>query len=296
MKVLGTVLVTLLLASRAVEARPLVIGTVADDPTEEISELFPLADYLARRLNEFGIDKGKITVAGSMREMADQFLAGKVDLYIDSPYPSLAVSRASGSKMVLRRWKKGVAEYYSVIYTRKDSGIESLQDLKGKTIAFEEPFSTSSYFLPKNALLSAGLKLKEQKDPQAQVKPSEVGYVFAREDENAMAWLLRGKIAAAATGSTEFKKLAGRELGKLRIIHQTAPVPRHVVSFRRDLDEKLAQKIREILLAMEHNEEGQALLARWSKTTRFDDLPGGQEKALAPLMNMASEIDRELER
>jgi phosphonate transport system substrate-binding protein len=206
------------------------------------------------------------------------------------------VSRASGSRPVLRRWKKGVAEYHSVIYARRDSGVESVKDLQGKMIGFEESFSTSGYFLPKNSLLSSGLKLKEYKDPRASVKPDEVGYVFAREDENAMTWVLRGKIVAAATGSTELDKLAGKDLANLKVIHQTVSVPRHIVSFRKDLDEKLAQKLREIMIGMEHSEEGKAVLAKWSNTTRFDDLPGGAQTALAPFMHLAKEIDRELER
>jgi hypothetical protein len=84
----SVLIAVLLVRAPLANARSLVIGAVAADPSEEMTELFPLADYLARRLGEFGIEKGAVVVVGSLREMADLFLAGKADLYIDSPYPA----------------------------------------------------------------------------------------------------------------------------------------------------------------------------------------------------------------
>jgi len=49
-------------------------------------------------------------------------------------------------KYSLRSWKGGAAEYWSVILTERRSGINSLQDLLGKIIAFEDAGSTSAYF------------------------------------------------------------------------------------------------------------------------------------------------------
>ena len=42
--------------------------------------------------------------------------------------------------------------YKSQIITRKDSGINSLKDLNGKSFAFTDPASTSGYILPSKLL------------------------------------------------------------------------------------------------------------------------------------------------
>ncbi|MEB3337177.1 MAG: phosphate/phosphite/phosphonate ABC transporter substrate-binding protein [Leptolyngbyaceae bacterium] len=50
--------------------------------------------------------------------------------------------------------------YYSILATRSDSGIKSVQDLKGKTIAMWEVGSTSGYLGPTKLLIDAGLDPK----------------------------------------------------------------------------------------------------------------------------------------
>ncbi len=125
------------LAPDAAGARPITVGSIGDEPAAEIKKFSPFARYLAKQLQPAGIDEGKVVVAKDISQMAPFLREGKVDLYIDSPFPTVAVSRISGSKFLLRRWKKGVGEYHSTIFARKDSGISGLEDLKGKLIAFE---------------------------------------------------------------------------------------------------------------------------------------------------------------
>lgn len=46
----------------------------------------------------------------------------------------------------------GSTGYYSIGFARKDSGITSMEDAKGKTFAFADPNSTSGYLVPAAAL------------------------------------------------------------------------------------------------------------------------------------------------
>lgn len=73
-------------------------------------------------------------------------------------------------------------------------------------------------------------------------------------------------------------------------------MPRQLVGVRQGLDETLTQRIRETLMDMEHSEEGRAVLVKFQNTTRFDDLPGGPEQALAPFSDLLEDIDAEIGR
>jgi phosphonate transport system substrate-binding protein len=48
----------------------------------------------------------------------------------------------------------GSTGYYSIAFARKDSGIKSLEDAKGKSFAFAEPNSTSGYLVPAAELIA----------------------------------------------------------------------------------------------------------------------------------------------
>ena len=280
-----------LLLARPVMAKTIVVGSVGDVPTDEIKKFLPLVSYLAKQLQSEGIDQGKVVVARSIPEMAVFFKEGKADLYVDSPFPVAAVSRLSGNKFLLLREKKGISEYHSVIFARQDSGINRLQDLNGKIIAFKEPFSSSGYFVPKMVMAQQGLKLVAKKDVTDPVSPAEVGYVFSNNNENSMVWVLRKKVVAGALDNQSLEKEARGELNNLKILYKTFSFPRHIVSYRADLSASLVATIKEILVKMHQSEEGKKALKEFENTAKFDELP---ERAMAPFLKAGKFIDAEL--
>lgn len=87
-------------------AAPLSIGSIDVEAVGEMKKFLPFVQFLARELKGEGVDQGKVVVAQSILQMASFLKEGKVDLFLDGVFPSLAVSRLSGSKFLLRRWKK----------------------------------------------------------------------------------------------------------------------------------------------------------------------------------------------
>jgi len=272
-------------------AKTIVVGSIGDVPTDEIKKFLPLASYLAKQLQPEGYDQGKVVVARSISEMATFLREGKVDLYIDSPFPSAAVSRLSGSKFLLLRLKKGLSEYHSVIFVRQDSGINRLQELNKKIITFKEPFSSSGYFVPKMVLMQEGLKLVPKKDASDSVGPREVGYVFSNDNENSMVWVLRKKVAAGALDNQSYEKEARGNVKDLKILYKTFSFPRHIVSYRADLSPALVARVKEALIQMHQSEGGKKALEDFENTTRFDELP---DQAMAPFLKAGKFIDTEL--
>jgi phosphonate transport system substrate-binding protein len=270
----------LLVAASGAGARPLIIGAISDKPTEETAKFHPLAEHLARRSGEFGIDRGKVVVVRSVPELAELMKAGGADLMVDSPYPTLAVSQLSGSKVLLRRWKAGKSSYRSLVLVRADSPVASAKDLRGKVIAFEDSHSTSGYFLPAATLQRSGLTLRELPDARARVKADEIGYVFSDNYANSLAWLLHGRTDAAGVGEHDYERFLKRETAQMRIVLETPNVPRNLVSVRGDLAAALVARIRDSLVELEHTPEGKLLLQALDRTTRFDALPADAEQAL----------------
>jgi len=258
------------------------LGSINTSPVTETRKFWPLASYLERQLQSEGIDQGKVVVADSIPAMSSFLQTGQVDLYIDSFFPSLAVSRLSSSKLLLRRWKMGKSEYQSVIFTRKDSGIARLEDLKGKIIAFEEPFGSASYFFPKMVLLEKGFRLAQKRQGIDPVKSDEVGYIFSHSDSQTIYLVLNGVVAAGATDDQKYLTLA-KHLDTLKIVHETGSFPRQIVSHRADLPAKLVTRVKEVLLNMHQTHEGRQVLQAFEKTTKFEEIPAQDIDLMAGL-------------
>lgn len=272
------------------------LGSIAINPKEEVAKFQPLADYLARQLKPLGVQQGRVVVLQTIAEMAQALRAGDVDMYIGSPFPAIVVSDRSGAKPTLRRWKKGRADYYTVIVARRDSGIQRPSDLKGKVIAFEDNASTSGYLLPMASLAKQGIALLPVSDPSQPIPKDRLGYVFSGEHETTMFWILEGRVAAGAVDDQSFEKLAGERIGELKIILRTISVPRHIVVLRGDLNPRWASALQETLVTMDLTEEGQLALRQFESTTKFDAFPQGPEIALRPVRELMRYLSAQLGR
>jgi len=257
----------------AAEDRVLIFGRVHDDPVRSIKDRQEFVDYIAKKLSPLGITEGKILVVEKMQLLARALKEGKVDLFHDSVVPSMVISKWTGSIPILRQWKYGEADYAGIIVVKKNSGIDTLADLKGKIVAFEEPHSTSASVLPRILLEEKKLKLVEIKSPGT-VKPDAVGYVYG-EDGSAMNRLITDRVDAATSLDREVKRLKPEVRETIKIIGRTISVPRQIISVRKDLDPKILKALKEVLINMEKDPEGQGVLKRQQGTTNIDEIPPG---------------------
>ena len=253
------------------EEKLLVFGRVQDNPVRAIRDRQEFVDYIAKKLAPLGITGGKVLVVEKLSQLAEAVREGKVDLFHDSVAATVVMSKWSGSIPILRQWKYKEAEYYSVILVRKDSGIDDLTGLKGKVLAFDEPHSTSAHILPRMLLVKNNLKLVRVVAP-ARVESDVVGYIHS-SDDNAPHLLITGKVDAAATSYREFQNLRPEIQQGVKIIGRSMSAPRQIIAIRNDLDSKIVTGIKEILVSMDKNPEGQAVLSRQQGTTNIDAIP-----------------------
>jgi phosphonate transport system substrate-binding protein len=258
--------------------KTITLGVISEKPRERIKEYRDFVHYVAQRLSSTSEIKGNLVVARTVPQLTTLLNEKKVDFYVESPYPTFLINEQTGAKLLLRRWKGGRSEYRSLIFTKRDTGIIRLEDLLGKIIAFEDPGSTSGYFLPKAFLHRKGFKLTEKQSFQANVSLNEIGYLFAHGDEdNSINWVLLRKVAAGTFSDNDFDALSNRKATELNVLAETETIPRHLVSVRNDLELTLVSRLKETLLAMHHDKESRKILKEIDKTTKFDLLPEGEE-------------------
>src|SRR5215467_5107616 len=202
--------------------------------------------YVGGKLNSGSVVEGKVVLASTPFQLARLIEQRKVDFYMDSPYPTYLINDVQGvAKLLLRRWKSGMAEYRSLIFTKKNGEINRLEDLRGKTFAFEDPESTSGHFLPRHFMTRKGFKFadKSRFDPYA--SPTDVDY--ARLDE--------------------------KRRSEITILAETERLPRNLVSVRKDFAPALTDRLEKILLSMNEDDQGRKILKKTDDTTKFDLLP-----------------------
>ncbi len=260
--------------------RVLVLGDISDEAAETIEGTQPTADYLAERLDHFGITGGEVKIAPDLETMTQWMAEGVVDLYFDSPYPALVISQETGAVPILRRWKYGVSEYHSLFFTRSDSGIDSIADLHGNYVAFEEPFSTSGYMLPLAYLIERGLNPVRKGDMETAVSADEIGYVYSTADNTTIQWVVSRRVPVGVVDNITYERFIPAETrAELVVLGETESVPRQLVLVSPDMDEELQEAIKKILLEMDDSESGSTVLKTFL-TTKFDEFPQGAEVAL----------------
>ena len=105
-------------------------------------KLFPAADYA-------GVMQG---IAAGQLEAAEFGASGFAGAWLDCKCIE---------PVVVPQEKDGSTYYYSVMVVRADSGIKSLEQMKGHSLAWADPNSTSGYLIPSATLKTKGIRLDD---------------------------------------------------------------------------------------------------------------------------------------
>jgi phosphonate transport system substrate-binding protein len=128
-----------------------------------------------------------------------------------SAYAGIEIEDPDAVVPVLTRVQPtGDEGYYSVMVARADSGIESLEDLEGRTLGFADPNSTSGYLVPQ-------VELDEQLDGGVEGYFADTRFMGGHP--NAVLGVLNGDVDAAVTWASGVgERDVGYTSGNLRIM------------------------------------------------------------------------------
>jgi phosphonate transport system substrate-binding protein len=258
-----------------VQTKTISLGIVSEVNQKEIEEHYrDFVRYVARKLSS----EGKVVLASTPPELAKLLEQQKVDFYMESAYSTYIINDVEGAaKLLLRRWQRGKPEYQSLIFVNRNSGVNRLDNLRGKIIVFENLKSTSGYFLPKFFLQRNGFKLSEKSRLDAAVTPAEIGYIFASSQEQLVNLVLTNQAAGGAFSDDDYAKLDDKAKAEIGVLARTERLPRYLVSIRKDMPPALTDRLKAILIAMSEDDEGRRILQKTGETTKFDMLPEGEE-------------------
>ena len=143
-----------------------------------------------------------------------------------------------------------VSGYYSQLIVHKDSGIASVEDLKGKKIAVSSFTSTSGFVWPANLLADHGL------NPEADVE-----WINAGGHDNAVLAVYNGEADAAFTfkdARTLFKDEDNYQdiRDTCVFLMNTTIIPNDTISVIPNLNPDLKEKVKQAFLDIASSEEG----------------------------------------
>ncbi|TVZ41073.1 phosphonate transport system substrate-binding protein [Alteromonadaceae bacterium 2753L.S.0a.02] len=132
---------------------------------------------------------------------------------------------------------KGDSSYYSGIFVRKDSGIKSIAELKGKRMAFGSPNSTSSFNFPVAMLIANGV------DPSKDLQR----IIIAGSHSASLAALGEGKVDAAAASYNSFGKAVQNGVvdpKNFTALAKSQPIPNPPLAMNQNLSGDLKATLR----------------------------------------------------
>jgi phosphonate transport system substrate-binding protein len=126
-----------------------------ENEQDRLTRTAPLKAHLEATL---GVNV-EIFLAGSYDGVIQAMAADQIEFAFHGSSSYAAAYTATDGAVVpllTSRNKDGSTGYYAIIVTRCDSGLASIDDLAGKTLAFADPDSTSGYAVPYYNLVQEG--------------------------------------------------------------------------------------------------------------------------------------------
>ena len=226
-----------------------------------VEDVKPIADYLSQKM---GV-KVEAFTASNYIGVVEGIGSGSVDFGIIPPFSAVLAQKQSNAKPLLTsKGKSGKSGYTAELYVRKDSGIKSLQDVKGKKVAFVDPSSSSGYIYPGAMLVKAGINLDK-----------DISYQFSGGHDKSLQLLLNKDVDVIATfdGVEErYGKEFPAALTDIEKLASSDTIPGIMVTASSKMDKDLQEKLKQALLDMDKDPKMKELFTKMFSITGFEEV------------------------
>jgi phosphonate transport system substrate-binding protein len=227
----------------------------AEDAQQVIQNAQPIVEILRKQL---GMEVQPF-VATDYTGVVEALRVNKLDVAFLTPASYVLAKNEANVRVALKSERKGSPYYYAAIITRADSGIRTLDDLRGKTFAFGDPVSTSANVFPRKMLHERGI------DPVRDFKQ----ILYSGGHDATVLAVLNRKVDAGATyanspdnNDTAWMRYLKHpdDVKKIRPIAFSEPIPADNLVMNGSLDPAIAKKIEEIFLDLSRDPKGKQML------------------------------------
>lgn len=270
--------------SRA-EANPkkLVFGFVPSTEANKIAEdAKPMADFISK---EVGLTVETFTSTDYVG-LVEAMGSGKVDIGSLPPLAYVLAKDQNAADVLLKTSRQGSLTYHSMFVARAGSGITSVEQAKGKRMAFVDASSASGYLFP-----AAYLKNKLGADPDTYFS----NVTFAGAHDRAVEAVYNGDVDVAAVYDDARNKVEKNGIKdvkqKVVKIGQTDEIPNDTIAVRATLDPALAKKIQAALLKYAASPDGKKTLF---DVYEVDALKEAQDSDYDPVRKVAQDMGVQL--
>ena len=214
----------------------------ADDAEEMLREYQPVADYISEKI---GMEI-EVTVTNDYTAAIEAMRSKHIDIAWFGPLSYVLANDIANAEAIVVGLRSDTRKstYKTVIVTRADSGIKTLDDLKGKTFTFVDPASTSGNLMPRKIFADYSI------DPD---RDFSLTYYAGTHNAVELA-IANGNVDAGADSDNSYNRMISE--GQIDpdvniIIYESSPIPGSPIAVRGDLSEDLKSRIQDALVEMD---------------------------------------------
>lgn len=228
---------------------PLVMGVFPRRDAAISAKLFrPLALYLER---ELGVNVS-LELSPDFNSFLDNLRKRHYDLVHLNPFDYLSAHDELNYVALVQNEEFGEVTIKGAIYVRHDSGIDSLDQLRGKKILFGGgPRAMMSYLVPTYLLQQAGLKRGDYEETYAINPPNAVLATYLRRADAGGAGEIAQRLPMVSS------KI---DVSQLKVIAESQPLPHLPWAVKKEMSDDLKHRIQTLLINLKQSDEGRDIL------------------------------------